>query len=164
MHTEVDILSCPTCGAEVGHTIRHNGFKAAATSIGPPLLRCTSCDTLVRSGQKEWEQQNAASKAWFFISRTAWLIAGSFFVCGGIAGVLNLIAVDRKWIDDANSTTFILSTDGFCTLLLSAIVLRNSLAEIRASLKRSQSDEARNMWREANPLPTATEFVTDAND
>ncbi len=164
MHTEVEILVCPQCRAELAHTIRHNGFKAASTSIGPPLLRCTSCDTLVYTDQKEWDQQNTLQKSWFVISRTMWLIAGSFFICGGAAGFLKLIAVHRGWIDEAKSMTFMAAAYGTGTLILATVFFRNSLAEIRESLIRSRSEEARAMWREAHPLPAFTDVVAAPDD
>jgi hypothetical protein len=162
MHTEVERLCCPECGKEVDHTISHNGFQAGSTSIGPPLIKCPSCETLVYTGKREWDQQNVARKAWFVLSRGMWLVVGSIFVCGGAAGILQIVAVERDWIEDHQSTTFAITCYGVGTLFLSAVVIRNALDEIRTSLQRSQSDEARAMWTDANTLGDFAEVDSES--
>ena len=164
MHTEVERLCCPECGTEVDHTISHNGFQAASTSIGPPLIKCPSCETLVYTGKREWDQQNVARKAWFVLSRGMWLVVGSIVVCGGATGVLQMVALERHWIEHHQSTTFATTCFGVGTLLLSAVVIRNALAEIRTSLQRSQSEEARAMWTDANKLVDFSEVDPDFED
>ncbi|NQV26092.1 MAG: hypothetical protein HQ518_17170 [Rhodopirellula sp.] len=157
MHSEIEILLCPRCGTEISHTIRHNGFKAASTSIGPPILKCPSCETFSLTGQKEWDQQNSLQKIWFWLSRLLWLIVGSFVICGGAAGVLKMLALHQGWITSQQSIPFAITCYVIGTVLLSAVVIRNSLTEINDSIVRSQSDESRAMWTAANPLPNFQE-------
>lgn len=152
MQTEVELIRCPNCGHELGHTARHDGFKAGATSIGPPLLRCPSCGILVDTEQKEWDQHTTIQKAWFMLSRVLWLAFASFFICGGTAEIIKAIALWQEWVYPSGVTTLWFASYGVCTLLLAALFIRNAVAEIRTSLNRSDSEEARSMWREANAL------------
>ena len=136
MQTEVIILRCPECETEVGHTVYHNGFRAAATSIGPSIIECPQCAFQVETGQKEWGQFGLLRKSWYVISRVFWLFVASIFVCGGFAALFNRLALDQGWIVKEQSNLLMLKTYIIATLVLSCLFIRRSWKEIHDSLQR----------------------------
>lgn len=153
MHTQVEILACFECGAEVDCTVRHNGFQAGSTSIGPPLFDCPRCSASVATGRKEWSQKNAIQKTVFVLGRLAWLAAGSGFVAGGLTGILRVMALQWNWIRPEQEVVFALVCFAVGTVLLSGIVVRNMVNEIRESVQRAASLESRERFTRANPFP-----------
>jgi hypothetical protein len=152
MHTYVEIVVCQHCGAEVDHMVWQNGIQSGSTTIGPPLRRCPTCESLMLTGLKEWDQQKPLQKFWFLLTRLMWLVAGSIVVCGTFSGLLRMIALSQKWISEGQSNVFLITTFCVSTVLLSIVFTRKSLSEIRESKERSRSPEARAMWTEAYPL------------
>lgn len=142
MHTEVVILRCPNCDGEVDHIVRHNGIQAGGSSIGPSVMACPNCGAGVATGKSEWTEKHFVTKASILLTRVVWLLVGSLFIAGGLAGVVSLIAVDRGWIRPAQQTTWILRGYGVGTVILGAIFLRTTVVEIRESRRRTASADS----------------------
>ncbi len=137
MQTEVTVLTCPSCGATVSHTVAHNGFKAGGTSIGPSAIPCPGCGIAVVSGQSEWDEKHFFQKAWFVLQRLFWWLAASFFIAGFLATIVGLIAVEAKFIREPQRMLWSLVTFGVGALLIGVILGRNAFKEIRESRQRT---------------------------
>lgn len=138
MQTEIVIISCPVCGATVDHAVRHNGFQAGGTSIGPSVIACPECGTWVGTNQSEWVEKSFLQRAWFVLQRLVWLIIGSVVVGGGMAIVTGTVAVESHWIDKSQQGTCVLTAFCAVSMLISAILVRNARREIRNSLERTR--------------------------
>ncbi len=136
MQTIVDVLLCPDCGSQVLHTVSYNGFRAASTSIGPPRVPCPSCSVPVSTGLKEWDEHHFLEKVRFVLSRLFWLMVGSVVVAGAGAMVLKLFALEFVWIDERDGDPFFWVCFSIGAVIITAMVLRNSLREVNESRSR----------------------------
>ncbi len=57
-------FSCPKCKASFGHT---SGITRKLYALGPPVIKCKSCGTLIHTGAKEWPDLRRGEKTslWF---------------------------------------------------------------------------------------------------
>jgi hypothetical protein len=155
--TEIENLYCPECGVTVRQSIRHQGFRAGGTSIGPSTIPCPACGTVVKTGDSEWDEKGLFQKSWFFLSCIAWWIAGSLFVGGAFACVVGWCAVESRLIAKSQEALCIAIAFVGGILFLGTILMRNALWEIRESRKRSKAAAAPVI------LILATAFSTGCN-
>jgi hypothetical protein len=141
MQTDVENLVCPNCGTTVGQTIRHGGFRAGGTSIGPSAMACPGCDILVYTGQSEWNEKGLIQKSLFIVHRLLWMIVGSIFLAGVFAGFFGWFAVTVHLITPAQQDLCTVAAFFVGALLVSAILIRNAFKEIRDSCNRTASAE-----------------------
>lgn len=92
-------------------------------------------------------------RAWYVLSRFLWLMAGSFFLGGGFACIACFIALECDWIQPEQETRYMILFYFIGTIALGALLLRNAVAEIRASQHRSMSPEHREQLVAAYPFP-----------
>lgn len=55
-------LACPRCRKEYGIQIVNVMLIELVTGLGPPLLRCVSCNTIFDSGSTEWFRMSDSQK------------------------------------------------------------------------------------------------------
>lgn len=137
MNTEIQNICCPSCGATVIQTVRHNGFQAGGTSIGPSSIPCPHCATWVLSGQSEWNEMGVLQKSWFVLTRLAWIGIGCIVIGGLISLMAGWAIVETRFAPPAERSHWVVAVFVLNSLLISGIMIRNMRREISDSQLRS---------------------------
>ncbi len=142
VHTEVEAVYCPECGAKFSETVRHDGFRAGSTSIGPAALPCRQCGCLIVTGQSEWDDKTFAQQVWFVMQRTAWMLGSSLVFASVVAYIVASIATEYWNFDRAHEQSWQLKTFCVGTFFVAVVFFRNAAREIRESRRRKQAIES----------------------
>jgi hypothetical protein len=136
MQTEVQNIVCPHCGVVVSQIVRHNGFQAGGTSIGPSAIRCPGCGSWVGTGTSEWDEKGFFQKSWFLLTRLLWFVVGSVVVAGFLGAMIGWAAVEARVVGPGLRIHCTLAAYIVISLLIAWIMARNTLREIRDSRRR----------------------------
>jgi hypothetical protein len=127
----------------VRQNVRHNGFQAAATSIGPRLIPCPGCNLEIVSGQSEWNEKSLFGKSSFLFGRFVWWIVGSLFLALPLSVIFVWIGEGLEQMDPLEKNANIAKTFVMFSFLLGVVLIRNIFWEIRESRKRTADANVR---------------------
>lgn len=136
MHTEVTIQRCPECDFEVSHTVRHSGFAAGGTSIGPSSINCPGCGAVLETNTSEWDEKGLVPKMWFVFTRLIWWIVSSLTFGACSALILAKAAVEFEFADASQEERIGIVAFSSIAFLLAVLFVRKAYQEIRDSLER----------------------------
>ncbi len=75
-------MRCPSCQKTLRMFVSKMLFLPFSSNLGPPLVECDQCGTIIDSGLKEWPMMSALAKArYYFVT----LLYGAIF--GMIIGI-----------------------------------------------------------------------------
>jgi hypothetical protein len=137
VHTQIQIVLCPQCGAKVAEAIFHDGFRSGSTTIGPAWVPCGGCGCPILTGQTEWDDKSFVQRLWFVIQRAIWLLISSLVFAGTPAFIIGAIATEHWHLDRAHENRWRLRTYGVGTAILGCVFFYNAAKEIRESRRRT---------------------------
>ena len=143
MGPQVQVLRCPECDAFLREIVRHSGFQAGGTSIGPAVIACPDCNECIDTGQSEWCEKNWFRKFTFLLHRFLWFVVASILVAGAFAVVVSSIAEHLRWIPPKQNDQCAIVAFAFGTLCMATAFLLRIQKEIRESHERVASELSR---------------------
>jgi hypothetical protein len=142
MHTEIQVLRCPDCGAKVSEVVRHGGFRAGGSSIGPSTIHCAGCGAALLTGQSEWGEKTILQQSWYIVQRVIWLIVASLLLVAPVVAIGVWAAVNNRFLDPSQQGLAIGAGYTIGTAIVGIILFRNAAKEIRESRQRTSNIEA----------------------
>jgi hypothetical protein len=141
MHTEITILKCSLCGAEVDRVVKHDGFRVDGSSLGPASAACKHCETPYDTGKSEWADKTMAQKTAFILGRVLWTCL-SAVMFSLFSLVLVWILVATGLIPEERFDLGCVVAVGVTVFVIGWRLVRHTTAEIEASLARTAAKES----------------------